>query len=60
VKRLPSVETDSVQLEIGECDCGFHFGLDVTFMEQVKDFIFICPSCGKEIDTVILFNEDTS
>jgi hypothetical protein len=56
MKRLKSVENEEVQLEVGECDCGYHFGVDATFLEQVTDFIFIfqdekpvegdeCPAC---------------
>ena len=60
MKRLPSVETDIVVLEIGECDCGYHFGIDATFMEQVGDFTFHCPSCDKLIDTAIVFPEGES
>ena len=57
MKRLPSVETDIVQLEIGECDCGYHFGIDATFLEDVGDFTFRCPSCDKCIDTASVFPE---
>lgn len=60
MKRLPSVETGKVQLEIGECDCGYHFGVDATYLEQVGDFVFICPSCKKPIDTAKVFPEDVS
>ena len=56
--RLKSVETDEVQLEIGECDCGYHFGIDATFLESGGDFKFRCPSCETEIDTAFLFPED--
>jgi hypothetical protein len=55
MKRLPSVETELVSLEVGECDCGYHFGIDVTFLEDVGDFTFRCPSCDKCIDTAIVF-----
>lgn len=58
MKRLESVETDIVQLEIGECDCGYHFGVDATFLEQVGDFTFKCPSCDKLIDTAIIFSDE--
>ena len=58
MKRLPSVETDIVQLEIGECDCGYHFGIDATYLDQVKDFIFICPVCGSQLDTAIIFGDN--
>lgn len=58
MKRLDSVEVGKVQLEVGECDCGYHFGIDATFLDQVDDFKFNCPSCGREIDTAALFPED--
>jgi hypothetical protein len=57
-KRLPSVETDIVQLEVGECECGFHFGFDATFLTQVGDTEFQCPSCGLTIRTADVFTED--
>ena len=55
--RLKSAENEKYQLEVGECDCGYHFGIDTTFLEQVEDFKFDCPSCGKRIDTTTLFPE---
>jgi hypothetical protein len=57
MKRLPSIETDDVALEVGECDCGYHFTADATFLEQVGDFVFYCPACGKKIDTAVVFPE---
>ena len=57
MKRLKSIENDQVQLEIIECDCGFHLGLDATFLDQVDDFIISCPSCHAVIDTKILLPE---
>jgi hypothetical protein len=51
MKRLDSIENETVQFEVVECDCGMHFGLDATFMDQVGDFKLICPACGLEIDT---------
>ena len=58
MKRLFGLEREDVELEIGECDCGYHFGVDATYLEQVKDFKFRCPACGRVIDTRILFVED--
>jgi hypothetical protein len=51
MKRLESVETDKVQLEVIECDCGFHLGIDATYLDQVGDFVISCPSCSEMIDT---------
>ena len=53
VKRLPSINTDIVELEVIECSCGYHMGIDSTFLEGVGDFKTICPSCSREIDTEI-------
>lgn len=58
MKRLEGVDNGRVSLEVVECDCGFHFGLDATYMDQVEDFTILCPSCGREIDTAIVFPED--
>jgi len=57
MEHLGSIETDRTQLEVGECDCGFHFAFDATFMEQIGDFIFECPACGKEINTAEIFSD---
>ena len=39
-----------------ECDCGFHLGLDATYILQVADIMIVCPSCLKEINTEVLEN----
>jgi hypothetical protein len=44
-------------LLIGECECGYHFGIDFTFVDQVDDFTFPCPKCKKIIDTAQVFPE---
>ena len=51
MKRLDSIETEKVILEVIEYDCGFHIGIDATYLEQVGDFIMPCPNCGTEIST---------
>lgn len=51
MKRLNSIETEKIQLEIIECDCGFHIGLDATYLMQVCDIKIQCPACGTNIDT---------
>lgn len=59
MRRLMSMENDEVQLEVVECDCGFHIGLDATFLDQVGDIEIHCPACGQWIDTAILDVSDT-
>ena len=51
MKRLNSVETEKIQLEVIECDCGFHIGLGATYLLQVCDIKIQCPACGTDIDT---------
>ena len=59
MKRLKSVENDQVQLEVIECDCGYHMGIDATYLDQVGDFMTRCPNpaCRKLIETKIVCPE---
>lgn len=57
MKRLNSIENEQVQLEVIECNCGFHIGLDAGFIEQVGDFVITCPSCSDRIDTAVVCSE---
>ena len=54
------VEQQGIQLEVYECECGFHMGLDATYLEQVvgdKAKLSVeCPSCSKMITTLVLSN----
>jgi hypothetical protein len=51
MKYLGHVNTEIVELEVIECDCQFHIGIDGTFIDQVGDVKIKCPSCGAIIDT---------
>jgi hypothetical protein len=57
MKRLNSIETEQYALEVLECDCGYHMGVDATYMEQVNDFVTMCPNCAVIIDTAEVFPE---
>lgn len=57
MKRLKGVETEEYSLEVIECDCGFHLGLDATYLDQIGDFITICPNCSMGIITTIVIPE---
>ena len=55
MKRLDSIENEQVQMEVVECVCGFHMGLDATYLDQQGDFIVMCPACGTNINTAEVF-----
>ena len=57
MKRLKSIENDQVQLEVIECTCGFHLGVDATYLDQVDDFIIKCPNCKRTISTEEIIKE---
>jgi DNA-directed RNA polymerase subunit RPC12/RpoP len=49
MRVLNEIETEEYTLEVIECDCGFHIGLDATYLSQVGDINIKCPSCGETI-----------
>lgn len=51
VKQLKSISDDTVVLEVYECICGFHLGIDATYLDQVTDVKLPCPVCGAMFDT---------
>ena len=49
-KLVENIETNKVCLEVYECTCGYHMGIDSSYLEQVDENISLeCPSCGEEI-----------
>ena len=54
MRRLQSVMNDQVELEVIECDCGFHLGLDATYLDQTDDIVIACPACYANIDTAVV------
>jgi len=49
MKILDSIHTKQYELEVVECDCGFHMGIDATYLDQVGGVRTICPACKKVI-----------
>ena len=47
MKRLTPIETDEYSLDVIECDCGMHIGLDFSFIDQLGDIYITCPNCKK-------------
>lgn len=37
---------DKAELEVYECDCGYHYGIDSSYLQQVGSMNHMCPSCG--------------
>ncbi len=55
--RLKSMENDKCKLEVVECTCGFHIGIDASYLTQVADVKIECPSCDRIINTEKLLPE---
>jgi len=50
---------EKYELEVVECDtCGFHLGLDASYLEQVGGVKLFCPGCGTGLAIVGCGNED--
>jgi len=50
-KELKSVETVEYSLCVFQCSCGFHIGLDASYLDAVDDIQVPCPNCKVVIDT---------
>ena len=50
---------DKATVEVYECSCGYHFGVDSTFLEQVRGVGFTCPSC-EQWSYIDPFEEETA
>lgn len=51
MKKLKSIETDQYMLEVYECECGFHIGIDATYLDQIGDVCVGCPNCSENLCT---------
>ena len=51
---MKRVSLSKCEIEVIECDCGYHLGVDATYIDQVGHFLTRCPSCDREINTEIL------
>jgi len=47
----PEEAKEKCDLTFIECDCGFHLGLDNSYLDQVGDIDIRCPACEKLIMT---------
>lgn len=45
---------EKCDLQVYECACGFHLGLDATFLDQVSEIKIACPSCAALLDTEVI------
>ncbi len=52
MKNLGHIYTDKADLELIECDCGFHVAVDSTQIDEMLTFPFplTCPGCNTAID----------
>ncbi len=48
-KNIGEASSDVFLLDVFECECGFHVGLDATYLEQVGQINMDCPACHEVI-----------
>lgn len=51
------VSIEKCQIDVIECDCGYHLGVDATYLDQVGDFTTICPACEAVINTAEVYKD---
>lgn len=54
IKVLDSPQGHLYELLIIECQCGFHIGLDSTYLDQVGEITLPCPACKIDISTYLI------
>lgn len=52
--EIKTINPSSCELITIECECGYHMGIDYSYVEQVSDFKTLCPSCDRIIDTATI------
>ena len=45
----PIDDPDKYELEVVECTCGYHMGIDASYLEQVGAVEATCPSCKAKL-----------
>ena len=43
-----AVVRDRAEIVVYECTCGYHFGVDETYLDQVGSVEHHCPSCKEQ------------
>lgn len=46
---VESLQGETASLDVHECLCGFHIGVDTTYLEQVSSVSIACPACDNSI-----------
>ena len=54
---VTDVDDVRFMLEVYECECGYHIGLDVSYADQVGEVTVECPSCKLPITSHIRMDE---
>lgn len=49
MKYITDIDQFPFVLEVYECECGGHIGLDSTFLDQVDDIRMECPYCDTPV-----------
>lgn len=52
--KIKIIPPSQCELLLIECECGYHMGIDFSYVDQVSDFKTPCPSCDLVIDTATI------
>lgn len=52
IKYIGDCDVGRFQLYVYECPCGFHLGIDASYLEAVDDVVVPCPNCKEEFNTM--------
>jgi len=51
MKWIMDIDNNLCEMEIYECACGFHIGLDFSYLDRIAPISLNCPNCNKILNT---------
>ncbi len=51
IDLIDEIHANVYTIVVYQCECGFHIGFDLTYLDQVGNIKIPCPACARLMDT---------